>query len=291
MPQRNTSTTFQESSRNQIIPDLSLHIRPPNSAPSSICTAKDDAGQAESLFDIWRKDEEQAEIIRSSHSDSSAIGAISPLADTELSLANHSTTASEAESPWRRSNSLSTREGDQEAQARFINHGFSMLDVSEKQLMTMNKPIKGIPVYNSFPFPLSLNIDEQRRSMASNKFSFYEMPYSSSCSSSSSSSASFYRPYHHNQFQYLNNHHHHHRNHQYGTITGASNSPDLSNSGGFLRSSRFMPKLQNKRNTRAPRMRWTSSLHARFIHAVELLGGHESKIKALICFTTFYWYC
>ncbi|XAR73592.1 hypothetical protein NMG60_11007608 [Bertholletia excelsa] len=26
---------------------------------------------------------------------------------------------------------------------------------------------------------------------------------------------------------------------------------------------------------RAPRMRWTSSLHARFVHAVELLGGHE----------------
>ncbi|GMI71497.1 hypothetical protein HRI_000819000 [Hibiscus trionum] len=40
-------------------------------------------------------------------------------------------------------------------------------------------------------------------------------------------------------------------------------------------SSRFIPKLQSKRNTRAPRMRWTSSLHARFVHAVELLGGHE----------------
>ncbi|XP_039060639.1 transcription repressor KAN1-like [Hibiscus syriacus] len=40
-------------------------------------------------------------------------------------------------------------------------------------------------------------------------------------------------------------------------------------------SSRFIPKLPSKRNTRAPRMRWTSSLHARFVHAVELLGGHE----------------
>ncbi|KAK8478874.1 hypothetical protein V6N13_097241 [Hibiscus sabdariffa] len=37
----------------------------------------------------------------------------------------------------------------------------------------------------------------------------------------------------------------------------------------------FIPKIQSKRNTRAPRMRWTSSLHARFVHAVELLGGHE----------------
>ncbi|WOK94967.1 putative transcription factor KAN2 [Canna indica] len=41
--------------------------------------------------------------------------------------------------------------------------------------------------------------------------------------------------------------------------------------------SRFPPvaKPQGKRSTRAPRMRWTSSLHARFVHAVELLGGHD----------------
>uniref|UniRef100_A0A0E0EI73 Myb-like domain-containing protein n=1 Tax=Oryza meridionalis TaxID=40149 RepID=A0A0E0EI73_9ORYZ len=30
-----------------------------------------------------------------------------------------------------------------------------------------------------------------------------------------------------------------------------------------------------KRAPRAPRMRWTSTLHARFVHAVELLGGHD----------------
>ncbi|XP_023535459.1 probable transcription factor KAN4 [Cucurbita pepo subsp. pepo] len=30
-----------------------------------------------------------------------------------------------------------------------------------------------------------------------------------------------------------------------------------------------------KRSPRAPRMRWTTTLHAHFIHAVELLGGHE----------------
>lgn len=28
---------------------------------------------------------------------------------------------------------------------------------------------------------------------------------------------------------------------------------------------------------RAPRMRWTTTLHAHFVHAVQLLGGHESK--------------
>jgi hypothetical protein len=47
-------------------------------------------------------------------------------------------------------------------------------------------------------------------------------------------------------------------------------------SGGLLpslRSSRFPP---GRRSVRAPRMRWTTTLHTRFVHAVELLGGHES---------------
>lgn len=30
-----------------------------------------------------------------------------------------------------------------------------------------------------------------------------------------------------------------------------------------------------RRSMRAPRMRWTSTLHAHFVHAVKLLGGHE----------------
>ncbi|KAJ4762657.1 Homeodomain-like superfamily protein [Rhynchospora pubera] len=50
----------------------------------------------------------------------------------------------------------------------------------------------------------------------------------------------------------------------------------LDPSHGYMVSPRFMvPKLPGKRSTRAPRMRWTSSLHARFVRAVELLGGHE----------------
>eukprot|EP00250_Pteridium_aquilinum_P006292 c16239_g1_i1 orf=221-1411(-) len=34
-------------------------------------------------------------------------------------------------------------------------------------------------------------------------------------------------------------------------------------------------KLTMKRSMRAPRMRWTTHLHAHFVHAVEALGGHE----------------
>ncbi|KAF8365143.1 hypothetical protein HHK36_028230 [Tetracentron sinense] len=43
---------------------------------------------------------------------------------------------------------------------------------------------------------------------------------------------------------------------------------------GLMRS-RFFSRFPTKRSMRAPRMRWTTSLHARFVHAVELLGGHE----------------
>jgi SHAQKYF class myb-like DNA-binding protein len=47
---------------------------------------------------------------------------------------------------------------------------------------------------------------------------------------------------------------------------------------GSLASARYMPKFPaSRRGMRAPRMRWTSSLHARFVHAVELLGGHERE--------------
>lgn len=43
----------------------------------------------------------------------------------------------------------------------------------------------------------------------------------------------------------------------------------------FKRSSRTVGG--QRRSIRAPRMRWTTTLHAHFVHAVQLLGGHESK--------------
>ncbi|KAL6840770.1 hypothetical protein ACP4OV_029296 [Aristida adscensionis] len=43
--------------------------------------------------------------------------------------------------------------------------------------------------------------------------------------------------------------------------------------GGGARVGGFGPPA--KRAARAPRMRWTSTLHSRFVHAVELLGGHD----------------
>ncbi|XP_057469062.1 probable transcription factor KAN4 [Actinidia eriantha] len=57
-------------------------------------------------------------------------------------------------------------------------------------------------------------------------------------------------------------HHHHHHAYQ-PQIYGRD----------FKRHSRLINGV--KRSVRAPRMRWTSTLHAHFVHAVQLLGGHE----------------
>uniref|UniRef100_A0A7N0U3C6 Myb-like domain-containing protein n=1 Tax=Kalanchoe fedtschenkoi TaxID=63787 RepID=A0A7N0U3C6_KALFE len=126
-----------------------------------------------------------------------------------------------------------------------------------------SKPIKGIPIYNQ------------------------------SCSSSSASSLCSSNPSFggllrlngismeairqpQQQFQYLRSCS---SNQQYLGIVGPGGhstngiAPEVN--GGVLRSRFMLPKIQNRRNVRAPRMRWTSSLHARFVHAVELLGGHE----------------
>nr|GMD76234.1 probable transcription factor KAN2 isoform X2 [Ipomoea batatas] len=46
-------------------------------------------------------------------------------------------------------------------------------------------------------------------------------------------------------------------------------------SAGLMRSRFLSSRFPAKRSMRAPRMRWTSTLHSRFVHAVELLGGHE----------------
>ncbi|KAI8546914.1 hypothetical protein RHMOL_Rhmol07G0156400 [Rhododendron molle] len=58
------------------------------------------------------------------------------------------------------------------------------------------------------------------------------------------------------------------------TTTSTNNCPSYFQSQGVIRS-RFFPRFPAKRSMRAPRMRWTTTLHARFVHAVELLGGHE----------------
>nr|AWB51019.1 KANADI protein [Cyrtomium guizhouense] len=56
---------------------------------------------------------------------------------------------------------------------------------------------------------------------------------------------------------------------------------EVSEPTGFIRSSSscklrsVQGRLPTKRSSRAPRMRWTTNLHAHFVNAVEALGGHE----------------
>ncbi|ERN11022.1 transcription repressor KAN1 [Amborella trichopoda] len=228
-----TQGVFMEPPRS--LPDLSLHISPPNS------------------------------------------GATPSNCSTELSLANPSAPQENQEPHF-----LSL--------PHFQNHhqnhphhmpSFSLLEVSEGL-----RPIRGIPVYHNRPFPFDdpkmgsrlyhLSYPSTSSSSLSNSCSS-----PNPCSSSSalgldpmatilqSSSASQAQPFHSLRFGGLSSEtlkSHHHNHHHFGGVSDASS---------HAMRSRIVSKLPTKRSMRAPRMRWTSTLHARFVHAVELLGGHE----------------
>lgn len=70
--------------------------------------------------------------------------------------------------------------------------------------------------------------------------------------------------------------HPHYNIHQFNDHQPQIYGPD------FKRNSRSTTMSGVKRSVRAPRMRWTSTLHAHFVHAVQLLGGHESKTKSIL---------
>ncbi|EOA20775.1 hypothetical protein CARUB_v10001104mg [Capsella rubella] len=146
--------------------------------------------------------------------------------------------------------------------------------VDESEISNLHRPIRGIPVYHnrSFPFhqqtspssslPSQLGGADLDQISILNSSSGYNNAYRSLQSSPRLKGVPL---------------HHHHHNH-YGVVGSSdASSPHLHNHHhhhGMIRS-RFLPKMPTKRSMRAPRMRWTSSLHARFVHAVELLGGHE----------------
>ncbi|CAN4076297.1 unnamed protein product [Withania somnifera] len=108
------------------------------------------------------------------------------------------------------------------------------------ELRFLTQPIRGIPVYH--------------------KNTFSQKPFGNSTISGSTF------PIPSSPCSIINN-----INNKNTICSCASTRPNFhQQSSGFLRS-----RFSGKRNTRAPRMRWTSTLHARFVHAVELLGGHE----------------
>ncbi|KAL6507640.1 hypothetical protein OROGR_023835 [Orobanche gracilis] len=141
------------------------------------------------------------------------------------------------------------------------------VDVSDGGL----RPIKGIPVYPNRPFPfLAHNLDHPSREIKDPRMLGFHHhmpllnletnPSVSAHPGSFNGVSSGYQ---------LNNHHH---VHHYGL---GVNSHETNSHHHVILRSRFLSKMPAKRSMRAPRMRWTSTLHSRFVHAVELLGGHE----------------
>ncbi|XP_048327792.2 transcription repressor KAN1 [Ziziphus jujuba] len=295
------------------LPDLSLHISlPPNSCSSStkICnnnsinnTPPDNTptttatATRSSCFDLPSRRREQTNNYSSSRTDSQA--------HVELSLGRSFADIGAEEESSRNRYQL------QQQYHHHINRvgGLSVMDVSSSEAAAL-RPIKGIPVYHnrSFPFlPSSATITDSTRDKDP-KMCFYQFPsYPSTCSSSSSpnyldpmsilnstagpngssstmaAAAAYHRlsagaRFNGDSFkshQQLHHSHHHHHHNQFGVGVGVGVGIGPSEGSQGMMRARFMPKLPTKRSMRAPRMRWTSTLHARFVHAVELLGGHE----------------
>ncbi|AED92310.1 Transcription repressor KAN1 [Arabidopsis thaliana] len=142
--------------------------------------------------------------------------------------------------------------------------------VDESEISNLHRPIRGIPVYHNRSFPFH----QQNSSLPS--LGGGDMDQISILNSSSGYNNAYRSLQSSPRLKGVPLHHHHHHN-QYGVVGSSdSSSPHHHNHHhhGMIRS-RFLPKMPTKRSMRAPRMRWTSSLHARFVHAVELLGGHE----------------
>ncbi|KAG8659806.1 transcription repressor KAN1 isoform X2 [Manihot esculenta] len=287
------------------LPDLSLHISPPNTCPSSVSNSTNNI-EADASFNLLMSRQQG---IHKSNNIGSIRTSDSQAYSTELSLAHPANSFDEltrnkrnftgvgAEDPPRNTYQQSHHHHHLHHSSTHLsnlNHGVSRLDVSDGL-----RPIKGIPVYHNRSFPFLPS--EQSRENKDPKMCFYQMPYPSSSLCSPSVAPHTSSPYYiggsgldplpllkssgpnqslpaYNRlapttrfnglsmdaFKSPQLHHHHN---QYGLGSGEA-------SHGLIRS-RFLPKLPTKRSMRAPRMRWTSTLHARFVHAVELLGGHE----------------
>ncbi|RWW39146.1 hypothetical protein BHE74_00055559 [Ensete ventricosum] len=70
-----------------------------------------------------------------------------------------------------------------------------------------------------------------------------------------------------------------HHHHLCGCSSSTHSFTTFAASQGLSRSRSLPSRFPAKRITRTPRMRWTTTLHDRFVRAVELLGGHESMIR------------
>ncbi|KAK7387361.1 hypothetical protein VNO78_28104 [Psophocarpus tetragonolobus] len=282
-------------------PDLSLHISPPSTCSSLICNNTSGGSNNNNNYEAHSTNfASQAHTELSLGRNFSVGGGLeeapphnnNPYYQTQQAHFHHLHQRSNTSNASKASTTSST------THLNNINYGVSLLDVSAEGL----RPIKGIPVYHnrSFPFlPMEHSRDKDHHAKMCLYHHMTTYPSLSSSSSPSSSPAPYFAAGALDPMSYLNSSgttaaayraaaatrfngisaepfkshhplHHHHSSSHYGVGLGPSHEA----SSGLMRS-RFLPKLPTKRSMRAPRMRWTSTLHARFVHAVELLGGHE----------------
>ncbi|CAN7046707.1 unnamed protein product [Brassica oleracea var. botrytis] len=237
-------------------PDLSLQISPPNSKPSSTWQRRrstpDQEEHGELDLGFWRRalDSRTSSLVSSNSSSKTTNNHHHPLGDLSLSNNSHQHQHQQQQHQHphllpncNESNILTSFQFQTQQKQGFLAH----------DLNTHLRPIRGIPLYQNphphhhhrppppyFPFDPSSLIPSSSVTPTATNNSFG--------TSSVSNSGLITNP------NYHNHQHHHH--------------PTLNRA-------RFMPRFPAKRSMRAPRMRWTTTLHARFVHAVELLGGHE----------------
>ncbi|KAG2634901.1 probable transcription factor RL9 [Panicum virgatum] len=272
-------------------PDLSLHISLPSSAPRSgpsggRATVGGAGGGGGAGGDPWRR-------LNGS------------TASTELSLSPPAEQEHADALPWRHSPSSAAG-----APSAATTSAGAALMPTMPMLQPLEgggggggasaaAPIRGIPIYNGpggFPFlPPAAGGDGGHHQKLGFYGSYHPATWPSSLGSTSPSPGAPPAPLDPaSAFLSPAAHHHHRMLSASGRLNGMLSETLLGYGGGglggigghhhhhhlhgaqpFGLGSRFMPKLPAKRSMRAPRMRWTSTLHARFVHAVELLGGHE----------------
>ncbi|KAF4373519.1 hypothetical protein F8388_025213 [Cannabis sativa] len=221
------------------IPDLSLQIHLPN-------TQNDTESSQRSPFDIWRKNQAVSPQTKTEELEDKRSHEIVRTTDTELSLST--TTENHRHhhhhQPWiRRIDNFPSRSERKQSSSSSSPTRFS----SDNHQM---KTIKGIPIYNNNNTPsdqLRLRSDGAvcfGGGYSKLYYSHQQIPPYPNLLPISLPSSRVYNPS-------MENRVHHHNHNQFGN--------------------------NSKRNMRAPRMRWTTSLHSRFVHAVQLLGGHEMR--------------
>ncbi|CAL0331596.1 unnamed protein product [Lupinus luteus] len=227
-------------------PDLSLQISPPNTKPTSSWRRSTTTDEEVDLG-FWKRALDSRNSLSSSMPKTNAIS-------FDLSLSNPTRASSNTNTSnilihhFQNTNNANTNNNNP-FQSFHQNHYFHqqqqqqhpLLFQPQKQHQSLSqelgflRPIRGIPVYQN-PAPTMAFPQLQHQQ-------YHNLTDTSSKTISPiSNTATTSSPFHHSQ---------------------------------VLMRSRFLSRFPAKRSMRAPRMRWTTTLHARFVHAVELLGGHE----------------